>query len=165
VTPNSDNGARLPAAREGLDPRRDSRRPEQRPYSLIGSEHPNAVIAKRAWRAVSEADAETLGEIFAQDIVWHVTTRNPWNGKHVGLEAVFNYLADLGDSGDAYNSTLMDVLASDERILLLCSVVGQRKGRSVESQYVILARFEGEKIVEIWTLPVEPEVLAQYWAD
>jgi ketosteroid isomerase-like protein len=132
---------------------------------LIGSDHPNALIAKRAWQAVSEADVDTLRKLWGEDIVWHVTTRNPWCGEHVGLEAVLDYLANLGDSGDAYNSTLVDVLASDERALLLCGVSAAREGHSVESQYVILARFEGEKIVEVWTLPVEPEVLAAYWAD
>jgi len=132
---------------------------------LIGSEHPNALIAKRAWRAVSEADVDTLRMLWTEDIVWHVTTRNPWYGDHVGQDAILEYLANLGDSGDAYNSSLEDVLASDERTLLFCSVSAERKGRSVESHYVILARLEGEKIAEVWTMPVEPDVLANYWAD
>ncbi|MBW2273884.1 MAG: nuclear transport factor 2 family protein [Deltaproteobacteria bacterium] len=132
---------------------------------MTGSEHPNALIAKRAWRAVSEADVDTLRKLWTDDIVWHVTTRNPWCGDHVGQDAVLDYLANLGDSGDAYDSTLDDVLASDERALLVCGVSAARKGHSVESRYVILARFEGEQIAEVWTMPLEPEVLAAYWAD
>ena len=132
---------------------------------MIGSEHPNTQIVKRAWRAVSEADVDSLREILAEDVIWHVTTRNPWYGDHVGHEAVIEYLASLGESGDAYDSTLEDVLASDYHALLVCGISAQRKGHSVESEYALLARFEGRAIAEVWTLPLEPEVLAKYWAS
>lgn len=126
-------------------------------------QHPNAEIAKRAWEAVASSDADTLREIWAPDIVWHVTTENPWFGDHVGPDAVLDYLADIGEAGEAYDSRVVDILVSSDRVLLVTCVTARRHGREVETQQCLLARIEDGRMAEVWTLALDPAAFAGFW--
>jgi ketosteroid isomerase-like protein len=123
----------------------------------------NADIARSAWQAVAEADFEALDSLWAPDIVWHVTADNPWTGDHLGRDAVLDYLADVGEAGEAYEATLVDVLASDDRALIVSRVTARRGDRSVDTQQCMLARIEDGAIVEVWTLPLDPGAFTEFW--
>jgi ketosteroid isomerase-like protein len=127
--------------------------------------HPNRKIAEQAWEAVATSDVAALRELWAEDIVWHVTARNPWMGDHVGADAVLEYLAQVGEAGETYDSSLEDVLVSDDRALLVCQVSARRGGRRVDTWQCMLARIAGGKIAEVWTLPLEPNALAAFWNE
>ena len=125
--------------------------------------HPNVEIVERAWQAVAEADVETLETLWAPDIVWHVTTENPWTGDHVGRAAVLDYLADVGEAGEAYEARIEDVLASEDRALIVSRVTARRGDRSIDTQQCMLARIRDDMIVEVWTLPLDPAAFAGFW--
>ena len=125
--------------------------------------HPNLEIAERAWQAVAEADVETLESLWSPDIVWHVTNDNPWTGDHVGRDAVLDYLADVGEAGEAYEARIQDILASDDRVLIVSAIAARRGDRSVETQQCMLARIEQGLIVEVWTLALDPSAFAGFW--
>jgi len=125
--------------------------------------HPNIELAERAWEAVATSDVEALDALWAPDIVWHVTTDNPWYGDHVGRAAVLDYLADVGEAGEAYDARLDDVLVSDHRILLVTSVTARRGARSVETKQCMLVRVERGRMAEVWTLALDPTAMADFW--
>ena len=126
-------------------------------------DHPNARLAQRSWLAVADADVETLKALWSPDIVWHVTANNRWHGDHVGHDAVLEYLAQVGESGDTYNSALEDVLVSDNRVALVCSVKTRRGSRELDTSYMLFIRVEDDQIVEVWTLPFEPTETNAFW--
>ena len=125
--------------------------------------HPNVELAERAWVAVATSDVDALEALWSPDIIWHVTTRNPWYGDHVGPEAVLDYLASVGEAGEAYDSRLDDILVSDDRVLLVTRVAAKRKDREVDTGQCLLARVENGKMVEVWTLALDPAAFAQFW--
>lgn len=125
--------------------------------------HPNLELAERAWQAVAESDVETLHAVWSPDIVWHVTTDNPWRGDHVGHEAVLDYLADVGEAGEAYDAQIEDILVSEDRVLIVTRVTARRGSRSIEAQQCMLARIKDEKFAEVWTLALDPSVFADFW--
>ena len=125
--------------------------------------HPNLGIAQRAWEAVATSDVPSLEALWAPGIVWHVTGDNPWSGDHVGREAVLDYLAGVGEAGEAYDTKVLDMLASDDRVLIVCDVRARRGSRSVDTQQCMLARIESERIVEVWTLPLDPTAFVGFW--
>jgi ketosteroid isomerase-like protein len=126
-------------------------------------DHPNVDIVERAWLAVAEADVESLEDLWSPDIVWHVTAQNPWTGDHVGRDAVLDYLADVGEAGEAYEANIEDVLASDDRALIVSRVKARRGDREIDTAQCMLARIEDERIVEVWTLPLDPAAFAGFW--
>ena len=131
----------------------------------IPMKHPNLEIAQRAWEAVAASDVPSLESLWAPEIVWHVTGDNPWSGDHVGRDAVLDYLAGVGEAGEAYDTKVLDMLASDERVLIVCDVRARRAGRSVDTQQCMLARIQDEKIAEVWTMPLDPRAFVGFWRE
>lgn len=126
-------------------------------------QHRNAALVEKSWQAVAASDVATLLETFSPEIVWHVTGNNPWRGDHVGSEAILEYLAQVGESGDSYDATLEDVMASDERVALVFNVKTRRKGVPLETSYVLLVRIADERIAEVWTLALDPAGVDEFW--
>jgi uncharacterized protein len=127
--------------------------------------HPHALLARRAWQAVSRGDREELAALVASDVVWHATAPHPWFGDHPGLEGAFDFLAQLGAAVEVFDATLLDVLASDERALVLFHVSAQRGGARLETDYVMIARVSGGRIVEIWTAALNARAVEAFWSD
>jgi ketosteroid isomerase-like protein len=129
-------------------------------------QHPNSKLAAASWLAVSNSDVEALEKLWADDIVWHSTGRNPWAGVYVGREAVLDYLAQVGESVETYDARLDDVLVSDDRLMLVCNMRLKHAGHEeLEMNELLLARIENAKIAEVWLLALDPEAVAAYWEN
>lgn len=129
------------------------------------SDHPNEHLAMAAWNAVADGDVDRLEELVAPDLVWHVTGQSPWKGTHLGVAAAAEYLAAAGDSGRAYRTRLDDVLVSDDYASLVCQVSSKRGDRVLEVGYVLLLRIADRRIAEVWTLALDPDEVARFWAE
>ena len=51
---------------------------------------PNAIAARAGLDDFTRGDPETLGDLFADDIVWHAPGDNPSSGTFVGKEATMD---------------------------------------------------------------------------
>jgi ketosteroid isomerase-like protein len=129
------------------------------------SEHPNAAVARAAWDALSRGDSESLRGLLAPDLVWHATARRtPWAGEHRGPDAIVDFLARVGEVTDEFHATLRDVLASEERVLVVFHVGIAIGARRTELDYLLLGRIEKGRFAEIWTLPMEPDAIEAFWS-
>lgn len=59
--------------------------------------HPNEDLVRRGFAAFGAGDIATLGELFADDIVWHVGGRSPISGDYKGKDEVFGFFAQLAE--------------------------------------------------------------------
>jgi ketosteroid isomerase-like protein len=128
------------------------------------SQHPNAVLVRKAWRAVARSDTETLKQLCADGIVWHATTRGPWVGDHEGLDAVLDYLGRVGEAADVFEGNLTDLLVSEERAATVMQITARRGDRHLEVGYVILYRLAEGKIAEVWSVPLDPQATDAFWS-
>ncbi|MCZ7619006.1 MAG: hypothetical protein M5U32_12125 [Myxococcota bacterium] len=62
-----------------------------------------------------------------------------------------------------FDADLVDVLASDARALLVFRARMKVGAREIQVDYVILARIEARRIVEIWSAPMDPQTLEAFW--
>jgi hypothetical protein len=125
--------------------------------------HPNLELAERAWEAVARSDVEALEALWAPGIVWHATGASPWSGDHVGRDAVFNFLADVGEAGEAYDASLEDILVSPDRVMIICRVRATRRGRTIDARQSMLFRIEDGRMTEVWTLPLDSAAFLEFW--
>ncbi len=126
--------------------------------------HPNAGLAREIWDAIARGDADALRACLAPDLVWRATARGtPWAGEHRGAEAAVDMLARVGEATDVFDADLVDVLASDARVLLVFRARMKVGGREIQVDYLILARIEARRIVEIWSAPMDPQTLEAFW--
>ncbi len=82
----------------------------------------------------------------------------------MGWEAVLDYLARVGESVERFDARLDDILVGAERIAYIFHVLLKRGDRVVDVDYLLLARLEKDKAVEIWTAPLDPAALEAFWA-
>ena len=126
-------------------------------------DHPNALLLRQAWQAVAEGDGETLRALWDEKVVWHVTGDSPWHGDHVGHEAIVEYLAQVGEAGEAYETSLEEVLIGDRYGAMVCHVNAKRGEVILDSGQLLLARFDDGRIVEVWTLGLDPGAINRFW--
>lgn len=128
------------------------------------SEHPHARLARRAWEAASQGDTDALRRVCAPDLVWHASGRGPRSGSHRGLDAVFAYLAAIGDAAERFDSQLERILVGGDHVAVLFRVIGRRGDRSLDTGFILIFRIDGERIAEIWAVPRDQYAVDEFWS-
>ncbi len=128
--------------------------------------HPNEAVVRKGYEAFSKGDMETLqNEIFTDDIVWHVSGRNPLSGDYKGISEVLGYFGQLGElTGGSFQVTLEDVLANDERTVALHHATGTREGKTLDADEVLVFRFRGDKVSEAQGYSGDQHAVDQFWS-
>jgi ketosteroid isomerase-like protein len=86
-------------------------------------------------------------------------------GVHRGREAIFRFLARLPrETGGTYSSQLVDVLTSDDRAAALYRASGERHGRRLDLDQVLLFRIDDGLVREVLALPSDPGAFEAFWA-
>ena len=94
--------------------------------------------------AFANKEGFALRECFAEDAVWHV----PGGGVMAGT----------------YRSTFIDALASKERGAGLYRARGERGGRSIDIDQLLLFTIRDGVVTEVIALPSDPEAFEAFWA-
>ena len=95
--------------------------------------HPNEDLVRRGFAAFGTGDTATLGELFADDIVWHAGGRSPIAGDYKGKDEVFGLFAQFAErTGGTFRVDIHDVLANDEHVVALTKGTAEREGKSAE---------------------------------
>ena len=126
-------------------------------------EHPNAKLARSAWEAVSASDLDTLSHVCADDLVWHASGRGPRSGDYRGRAAVFDYLAAIGDAAERFDSRLDHVLVNENLVAVLFHVTGTRRGRVLDTDFILLFRIAAGRIAEVWAVPRDQHAVDAFW--
>jgi hypothetical protein len=127
------------------------------------SEHPHAQLARSAWEAAAAGDTETLRRLCTPDLVWHASGRGRRSGSHKGLDAVFAYLAAIGDAAERFDSRLERILVGDDHVAVIFQVIGRRAGRALDTGFILIFRIAGDRIAEIWAVPRDQYAVDEFW--
>jgi ketosteroid isomerase-like protein len=126
-------------------------------------EHPHAKLARAAWEAAANGDTATLELLCSPDLVWHASGRGPRSGDYTGLEAVFDYLAAIGEASDRFDSSFEDVLVGEDLVAVLFRVMGQRRDKTLSTGFILLFRVADGRIAEIWAVPRDQYSVDEFW--
>ena len=125
----------------------------------------NEAIVRRIFDAFARKEGLALRGLFADDAVWSVPGGGVMAGTYSGREAIFRFFAKLPKETDGtYGSELVDVLASDTRAAALYRARGERRGRRLELDQLLLFRIERGLVQEVLALPSDPDTFAAFWA-
>ena len=125
----------------------------------------NEAIVRQIFDAFARKEGLALRGLFAEDAVWSVPGRGVMAGTYRGREAIFRFLAKLPKETDGtYGSELIDVLASEDRAAALYRARGQRHGRTLELDQLLVFRIEDGLVREVLALPSDPEAFEAFWA-
>jgi len=125
----------------------------------------NEAVVRRIFDAFARKQGFALRDLFAADAVWSVPGTGVMAGVHRGREEIFRFLGRLPKETDGtYASSLVDVLASDERAAAVYRASGERLGRRLDLEQVLLFRLEEGLIVEVLALPADPAAFEAFWS-
>jgi ketosteroid isomerase-like protein len=125
----------------------------------------NEAVVRRIFEAFARKEGLALRGLFAEDAVWTVEGHGVMAGTYRGREAIFRFLAKLRkETGGTYRSELIDVLASDDRAAALYRARGERHGRTLELDQLLLFRIEESLVREVLALPSDPGAFEAFWA-
>ena len=130
---------------------------------MTNTEHPNALLILQCWQAVSHSDPETLRALWSEDIVWHVTVKNPRHGDHEGPDAILDYLSRIGEINHTYELTLQGVIANEEYGIVTFHVDSELDGRTLSADQILFGKFKERRLTEIWTLALDPGAVQEFW--
>ncbi len=117
------------------------------------SEHPNAALHRKAHETFSRGDMDKLGEMIAEDTVWHSPGKSLISGEFRGREAVFGgFFAKMDElsGGTAKFVEHQDYLGNNEHSVALFRFAATCSGKTSEFRVCEDIRWRNGQIVEEW---------------
>jgi ketosteroid isomerase-like protein len=109
----------------------------------------NAELVRRGYEAFISGDMVTLGELFTEDAVWHVAGNGVLSGTKQGRDAILAYFGELGTRSEGQMKvTVQDVIAGDNYAVGLQHNKAESRGRSLDTDAVIVFQVRDGKITE-----------------
>ena len=104
----------------------------------------NSDALKRGYEAFNNGDAETVAELYSDDVTWEGpnTEGVPMSGKNEGKDAVMQALGGIGEMFESFNVSADELVEEGNTIVVLSSVTAKTKsGNEIESPGVEIWRF------------------------
>src|SRR6202521_4925284 len=117
------------------------------------AQHANVQRSRRAYEAFGKGDMATVGELMADDVVWHVGGSSPLSGDYKGKDAVFGFFGKLMQLTDGtFKLEVHDILANDDHSVTLVRTTAERNGKKLEGRAVHVTHNDSEgKVKEFWS--------------
>jgi ketosteroid isomerase-like protein len=126
--------------------------------------HPNEDLIRRGYAAFATGDMATLGELFAEDVVWHAPGRNQLAGTFHGKDEVFGSFQKVAElAGGTFKLEIHTVLADDEHVAVLARATGERQGRMLDDNSVQVFHVKDGKVTEQWLYPGDAYASDEFW--
>ena len=125
----------------------------------------NARLVRRIMQAFANREGFALRDCFAEDAVWHVPGDGVMSGTYRGRTEIFRFLTRLPKlTNGTYRSTFVDALASEERGVGLYRAQGEREGRSIDIEQLLLFTIRDGLVAEVLAVPIDPAAFDAFWA-
>ncbi|MGH2740327.1 MAG: nuclear transport factor 2 family protein [Actinomycetota bacterium] len=121
---------------------------------------------RKAYDAFNAGDLDALGELFADDIVFHSPGTSAISGDFRGKDAVFGHFGQVDElTGNTLRAELHDVLANDEHVVALHTDRGEREGKgSYDNKAGVVAHIRDGKIAEVWSHVLDSKAEEEFFA-
>jgi uncharacterized protein len=107
----------------------------------------NAEVVRNGYDAFAKGDLDTLRELTAADVVWKVPGKSPISGNKEGIEATLAYFTQLFELTDGtIKAEPVDVAVGAEHVIVTQITSGERKGKSLRLDAVLVFSFRDGKI-------------------
>jgi uncharacterized protein len=127
--------------------------------------HPNEQLVRTGYDAFSRGDMDTLRELFAEGVVWHVPGRSPLAGEYEGVDAVIGYFVETMErSSGSFRVEVHDVLANDSHTVGLHVASGERDGKRMEDSQVLVIHVRDGKIASVWQHSSDQYSQDDFWS-
>ena len=125
----------------------------------------NAELVRRGYEAFSAGDVATLGDIFAEDAVWHAAGNGVLSGTKQGRDAVLAYFGELGArSQGTLKVTVTDLIGGERHTVALQHNHAEGNGKTLDMDGAISFEVRDGKIVSGREFFEDTATGDAYWA-
>lgn len=126
--------------------------------------HPNETLVRNGYEAFAKGDMQTVNDLFAEDIVWHVPGRSQLAGDYKGKDQVFEFFTKLiNESGGTFQQEIHDVIANDEHAIVMVTWSAERGGNRFQDHNVHVLHVQNAKVTEFWGYAEDQYGEDQFW--
>jgi ketosteroid isomerase-like protein len=127
--------------------------------------HPNVERIQRVFAAFGDGDKRALFDVIAPGAVWSVPGSTPMSQVYDGRGRIFDLFKETRRlTGGSYRSELRWALADDVRGVAVYRARGERLGRRLDIDQVLVIDIEDGCWQRILALPTDPAAFGAFWA-
>ena len=125
----------------------------------------NLKIVQDYFNAVAIGDFETVGNLFANDAVWHQPGKGVQSGTYNGKMELFGHLENFGKWSDGTFAMDEIKFISENQDLVAVSIhfKAEKDGKSLSMNGIDLLRIEDDKIKEVWLFSERIDEEDEFW--
>ena len=113
-------------------------------------EQDNVALVRRGFEAFGAGDMAALTELFAADAAWHGPTTGVLEGDHIGRDNIFKMFGQTGaETSGTFRVSPGAFAASGDRVFVQIMATGQRNGKALESDEVLVFTLSDGKVTKI----------------
>lgn len=117
--------------------------------------HPNGALIQQGFEAFAKGDMETIGRLFADDIVWHAAGTSPLSGDYTGKSAVIGMFGELNKATEGtFRQEIHAILADDDHVVVMTDN-HQDKPTPYSGKTVFVWHVRDGKAAECFAVPVD----------
>ena len=130
------------------------------------SDHPNALLVRDLFDAFRRADVARIVAAIPENAVWHFPgRRGKLAGAHRGRDAILRFLADVQAlTAGTFHLDLVDVVANDERAVVLFRGHAQRAGKTLDNPTCLRIDFANGQLSEVWEFVWDLDHVDDFWS-
>jgi uncharacterized protein len=116
------------------------------------AQHANIQRLQRGYEAFGTGDMETVSDLLADDVVWHVGGSSAISGDYKGKDAVFGFFGKLMQLTEGtFKIEVHDILANDEHSVTLVRETAEKGGKKFDSKAVHITHIDSDgRTKEFW---------------
>lgn len=122
---------------------------------LAMAEHPHFLIARRLWDALALGDVAALHELLSEKSTWKMCGASPLAGSYVGIDAILDFLARVGELTDELQSDLLDIFVGERGGVVRYGLQAKRGLHRLETEHLFMFHVAEGRIVEAVFAPID----------
>jgi ketosteroid isomerase-like protein len=128
--------------------------------------HPNEQVIRQLFEAYRNDDYETLRQVLAEEVVYHIPGNNVFSKDYTGQEALFELWKAQKQrmGGKPYNIQLIDILVNEKHVVALTRVEAQAGEKSVTWMGANVYAIRDGKIAEAWFMLDDLYAYDSFWS-
>ncbi len=128
--------------------------------------HPNETVLRDLYDAFASGDMAVMDGLLADDVAWHAPGKAQHAGVRRGKPELFASMGRLAElTGGTLRSEVVDVLANDQRAVVLQVTRAERNGRpALHDREVIVYELRDGRVIEVWEHPGDLHAMDAFFA-
>ncbi|MDX3526797.1 nuclear transport factor 2 family protein [Streptomyces sp. ID05-39B] len=125
----------------------------------------NVDIAREYFESIQKGELARVGELLADEVVWHQPGGNQFSGERRGRDAVFAMLGGMMEAsqGSFAIDAVHALMGNGDMVAASIHFAGRRGDASMSMDGVDVLRLEDGKIVEMWLFSADQAAEDAFW--